>query len=270
MDPMQTIEILGQQFRAGLSTDGRTLVLDPCWKCDGVGTLAYYYHIFGGECFACHKSGGTWRTPAEQERVMRRREADRARRARKASAKLAKIEADRAAFAQANPELAFMNTDAIFDEDAEIHPILRDMGARLQQYGSLSDKQRDFAKRLLIEAQEKQARRDAERAAAQPAPEGRATIEGEVIKAVYKTETHGYHDRGVYRITIKTDAGWVANGNAPRELVDDVYTRFTPAGEAASDYLKGRRVRLVATVEPKGDDPTFAFFKRPTKPEVLS
>lgn len=261
---MQTIEILGQSYE--LRADGT--VLDPCWKCGGSGYLPYYASIFNGECFACRATGGRRFTPAELEKRLRRREADRARRAKKRTAKAAKIEADRAAFAEANPELAFMNTDAIFDKDVDLHPILRDMGARFQQYGSLSDKQAEFARRLLKEQQEKQARREAERAAAQPAPAGRNTITGEIIKAVYKTETHGYHARGVYRITVKTAEGWVANGNCPTALEGLAMEGRDGVGPL-SEALTGRVVRFVATIEPKDDDPTFAFFKRPTKPELL-
>ena len=36
-----------------------------------------------------------------------------------------------------------------------------------------------------------------------------------------------------------------------------------------ADDLKGRRVTFTANLEPKTDDPTFAFAKRPTKASVI-
>jgi hypothetical protein len=268
---MQTIEILGQEFRlVRLQGQGDTqFVQDPCWKCGGSGYLPYYASIFNGQCFACRGTGGTYRTTKEQERVMKRRESQRRSAARKADRKAAEKVAKLAAFAEAEPELAFMTTSAIFDDEVEIHPILCDMGTRLQQYGSISEKQIAFAKKLLVEQQERRNLREAEKAAAQPAPAGRQVVEGEVVMVRDYESDYGT----TWKMMVKADGGFKVFVTVPRDLEPDSYTGGdldTPTSFVAQvNALKGQRVRFTATLEPKADDPTFAIGKRPAKAQVL-
>lgn len=269
---MQTIEILGQEFKlVRLVGHGDTLyVQDPCWKCGGTGYLPYYAHVFEGECFACRKTGGTYRTPKEQERVMKRRESNRRSAARKQERKAAELAAKLAAFAEEHPELAFMTTSAIFDDEVEIHPILCDMGGRLQQWGSISEKQVAFAKKLLIEQQERRTMREAEKAAAQPAPAGRQVVQGEVVMVRDYEGDYGT----TWKMMVKADGGYKVFVTIPRDLEPDSYTGGDlddPTSFVAQiNALKGTRVQFTATLEPKADDPTFAIGKRPAKASRLA
>jgi hypothetical protein len=58
------------------------------------------------------------------------------------------------------------------------------------------------------------------------------------------------------KIVIRTDAGWSAWVTLPSALDD------------GSD-VKGRRIKLSATLTPSDKDATFAFGKRPTKAAFL-
>lgn len=258
---MASIEILGTEYTLYL-VEGfdQPMVLDPCWKCGGDRILPHYLHVYGGDCFACRATGGTYLTPEQMARRIKGREARARARIRKASAKETKRQAALAAFVAAHEDLAFLAGDAVHDDEIQMHPILRDMGLRLQGCGSLSDKQVDFARRLVLESQVKQDRYAVEKAAAQPAPAGRQVIEGKIIKVTSRYNEYSYHDELVYRMTVKTDAGWLCNGTAPAgiEGVQDLEGDF-------EDRLRGQRIRFTATLEPKSDDPIFAFFKRPTR-----
>ena len=246
------------------------MVLDPCWKCGGTGILPAFYHVHDGVCFACRGHRGTYRTPAKQEALIRRRAADARRRAAKADAKAAKVRAEIDAFAAEYTDLAFMATEVVFDDEVGMHHILRDMGAKLHRFGSLSEKQIAFARRIIAEQQEKQARREEEAKNAVPAPTGRQAIEGKIIKAVETESHHGYRTTYNTRITVKTADGWVANGNCPSALFLMVREVADPACEQTPEgYLVGAMVRFTATLETKEEGATFAFFKRPIKPELV-
>lgn len=263
-----TVEGTEYTFQVG-QIEGELVLLDPCWKCGGDRILPYYMHVFDGECFACHKTGGTWLTEEKMVKRIKGRLARERARVRKADRQQAEREANRAAFARENPDLAFMLTDAVWDDEIEMHHIVRDIGRKAYRDGKLSEKQLDFVRRLLLEAQEKQARREAERAAAKPAPAGRQVVEGQVIKAVENVSYHGYTESYTTRITVKTVDGWIVNGNAPRALLSLV-NEHRPQDMTIEEVIRGQQVRFTAELEPKDDDPTFAFFKRPTKPELLS
>jgi hypothetical protein len=112
--------------------------------------------------------------------------------------------------------------------------------------GELTDAQWEFVESLT----EQQRERQAEREAAKPAPDGRVTVEGVVLKE--ETRHNRYGSRHV--MTVKSDDGWVCWGSVP----SDIYF-----------VRKGARIRFDATIEPSDDDPKFGFLKRPTKAEVV-
>ena len=94
------------------------------------------------------------------------------------------------------------------------------------------------------------ARQRARQADAPPAPEGRCAVTG-TIRRIYEKD-NGFTVRTV--MTVETSEGWVCWGTCPRSI----------------DHAEaGQPVRFRATFEPKEDDPTFAFFKRPTNAEIL-
>ncbi len=86
------------------------------------------------------------------------------------------------------------------------------------------------------------------------APEGRVTFEGRVIKL---QEREGFRGEWVLKATIVVEAEdgteWLAWGTVP--------------GSIARKVEKGRTVKMTATLS-HGDEPHFAFFKRPTGAEL--
>jgi hypothetical protein len=131
---------------------------------------------------------------------------------------------------------------------------IRDIISKLVRYGSISDKQVEFLRKLLgqIATREERARqRAAEEAAALPIPAelvgNRSTITGLVL-ATRKVETNfGI----VTKMLLKTDAGWKCWGSNTYGLV------------------RGDRVQLDARLERSRDNDKFGFFSRPTQVVVL-
>ena len=133
--------------------------------------------------------------------------------------------------------------------------ILGDMGHKVIRYGDLSPKQVDFARKMLgwlTEADERLAVREAEQAAkverGATVTAGRQVIEGEV-----------------------TTTKWVDNdfGGSLKMRVVNGDLAYWGSVPSSIEVEKGTRVRFTATVEPSNDDPSFGFFKRPAKAEVL-
>lgn len=130
---------------------------------------------------------------------------------------------------------------------------ITDMVNKLIRYGSMSEKQINYV-RILLEREanmgKRKAEREAEKAAAKPAREGRFTVDATVIKVEYRDNPYAY--RASRRVmVVKVDGeGWLAWGTAP---------------EAAE---RNDRIRLTAEFTRSDRDEKFAFFKRP-KVEVL-
>lgn len=136
--------------------------------------------------------------------------------------------------------------------------VLNDMRNTLwNRYGSLTAKQTAFAARLVAEGPAKL--EEANRIAAEreaevkvPAPVGKATITGRVIKRADKWTDFGL----VYKITIKAETpegvwfGWVTEPSKIRTERGDLVT-------------------LTATWTRSDNDPSFAFGKRPSKAQIL-
>ena len=132
---------------------------------------------------------------------------------------------------------------------------LSDIWFKVEKYGQISDKQALFVSRLvsqLTEAQTRLEQREAEQAAkaarGATVVAGRQVIEGEVTTTKWVENAYG----GSLKMR-------VVNG-------DLAYWGTVPS---SLDVEKGARVRFTATVQPSGDDPSFGFFKRPTKAEIL-
>lgn len=132
-----------------------------------------------------------------------------------------------------------------------------DIISKLIQYGSISDPQKAFINKLLVQIDNHEvvtAQRKAEIAAAASAPvtDERIRIEGEII-TIKEQET----DFGLTtKLLIKTPAGWKAWGTCPSALNDD-------------ELAKGQHVGFMARFQRSNDDPKFGFFSRPTKAEFL-
>lgn len=132
-----------------------------------------------------------------------------------------------------------------------------DIVGKLVRYGSVSDKQLDFVRRLLTKIDDRAvvaARRAAEDAAALPVPvtSDRIEISGTVI-SLKVVDGFGY-GQSVTKMLVKTDAGWKVYGTRPGSL-------------AGID--RGAKVVFTARVERSKDDDRFGWFSRPTNARVL-
>lgn len=131
----------------------------------------------------------------------------------------------------------------------------------LEQWGGLTDKQLELARSIFAERQgkatERAAQRAAEKAQAEPWTAGRQVVEGVVVSIKSVPNRFGGYGAPemVYKMTVKTDRFQMLYCSLPSSL---------------KHVEKGQRVRFTVTVEPKQDDPTFAFGTRPTKGEILT
>jgi len=123
------------------------------------------------------------------------------------------------------------------------------MGWTVNRKGTLTAKQIEFATKLADERAEAAAAPAPEVIEVTPVPEGRVTIEGEVIKIDWYENAYGE----TQKMLVKADEGWRVFGTVP----------------AALDCERGDRVQFTATIE-TGDDPDFGFFKRPAKAALLA
>lgn len=135
----------------------------------------------------------------------------------------------------------------------QVHQIFADMARRLSRWGSLSDKQVAFARKLLQEHFERQRnggrtdreiQREQEHAAAEDVPEGRHTVTGTIVKLEYRESQWG----GSLKMALKTDRGFVLWGTVP---------------SGVENPQKGDKVEITATLERSERDPKFGFYKRP-------
>jgi hypothetical protein len=172
----------------------------------------------------------------------------------------------------------------------------------LTKYGDLTDKQAAGLRKVIAkrpEFEKQQAEREAaiaEREANKgPAPEGRQSVEGEVV-AVKEAEGY-FRDEPVYKMVVRMENGSAVWTTIPRSLYDacradnqqrqdefyatrkaEIEAMTTEEKLAAldsrhdaprfewlgiSDWLRGKRVSLTATFEVSDRDPHFAFGKRP-------
>lgn len=132
---------------------------------------------------------------------------------------------------------------------------LQDMWFRFERYGDMSDKAYGYLSKIvgwMSEAEERRVARETEVAAkverGATVTAGRQVIEGEVTTTRWDTNDYGTVQK--MRVVNGDLAYW---GSVPSSI----------------EVEKGTRVRFTATVEPSNDDPSFGFFKRPAKAEVL-
>lgn len=134
--------------------------------------------------------------------------------------------------------------------------IVRDMVGKLVRYGSLSDAQMAFMRRLLDAIANRAtilAQRAAESAAAAPVPvtDQRIVIEGEILSIRPAPKDMPMASP---RMLVKHADGWKVWGTLPRSL----------------DAGKGDRVRFAAKIKRSDKDEKFGFFSRPTKAEKVA
>ena len=116
------------------------------------------------------------------------------------------------------------------------------------------------------------AEREAERAAAEDCPTGRVQVSGVVLKTEVRDSQFGTQ----YKMTVKTDGGWIAWGSIPAnlQLIEEAIEH--PADEHGDAWTetrqraleRGERVTFTATISPSDTDRKFGFFKRPASAVV--
>lgn len=138
--------------------------------------------------------------------------------------------------------------------------IVEDLVDKARRHG-LSEAQHGLGDKALgwiAESEERAVARDAAKAAQVAAgvavPTGRVAIEGTVTTVRWQDSQYG----GSLKIRVLADEGWAVWGTAPSALS----TMF-------HNVEKGDRVAFTATVEASNDDPTFGFYKRPTKARLI-
>jgi hypothetical protein len=142
-------------------------------------------------------------------------------------------------------------SSAAGEHERREEPTIRDIVGKLVQYGSISEAQTAFLRKLVdavARRVELDAKRAAESAAASPVPVSgeRITVRGLVV-AVRKPDDFMVEP---WRILVQHESGWKVWG--------------TRAAEIASAAV-GDEVEFSARVEPSRKDPKFGYFTRPTK-----
>lgn len=161
-------------------------------------------------------------------------------------------------------------------DDVKGNPFLSDVRRKFADNGRLTDRQiaavesafkRDEQrKQWARERAERDAARAAERRELESngvkAPEGRVTVEGEIVSIKWHDASpwgcRRTNATGAYKVVVKTDAGWACWVTLPKGL------------DADPNAVKGRRIRLDATLTRSDRDQLFAFGKRPTGATFVS
>lgn len=104
------------------------------------------------------------------------------------------------------------------------------------------------------------------------APAGRLTgAEFAVLASKAKTYGHGWQARTVQKLMVQSRDGWRLWVTEPTIEIEDE-NGFIVRDEKRFSYQhpeRGDVIRMNVTVEPSGDDPKFAFGKRPMKAEII-
>ena len=132
-----------------------------------------------------------------------------------------------------------------------------DLLHKLNRYGDLSERQVAAVLRAKARDEERAAKRAEEALTASPVVEGKILVTGEILTVKWQESHYG----GALKMLVRDDRGFKVWGTCPTSL-DNVHT---DEDGRTSGVVKGDRVAFTATVEASNDDPTFGFFKRPSK-----
>lgn len=125
------------------------------------------------------------------------------------------------------------------------HRIVRDIAARFESTGQLTEKQMALVRKLHTESLQPAKAEPAWK----PVTEGRRTVEGVILATKLQESLYG----STLKMLVHLDGDEKVWGSVPSAL------------QASDQPLKGARVRFTATFERSRDDALFGFYKRPSK-----
>jgi len=238
-----------------------------CDRCGGAGGWK------GWPGFTCYRCGGngvdptyvTWvlvgeLAPAAQAAL----EAFQARREQRA----AKAAAERQAIAEAARAAAVVRFEAICAEHPavawvnenmeKVPPFARSIIETILEKGAATDRQIAALDGARIEATTPKAE----------VIEGRRVVSGEIVGTRLTESAYGTRSQIVVKLEDGTKImGSLPGGIEPRKLADGESVMDEIAGGGYT--FKGVRITMTATIA-RGTDPSFGFFKRPTKAEHIN
>jgi hypothetical protein len=216
-------------------------------------------HICADEAFGCddrraYDLGKAKRhAKALRERIARHKEAD--------------------TFIRAN-DLAAVFTEANRNHDSKGGDILTDLHLKLHQWGSLTEKQIAFARKLADEianpkaivcdfcGDEGHAAKACPNLGSVPLTDERITVHARILTARYEESQYGSSLKGLFQ----TATGYKLWGTIPAAIYDAFF--YDEKGHHTNqslDDLRGTYVSFVARVKRSDKDRTFGFINRPTK-----
>jgi hypothetical protein len=222
----------------------------------------------------------TW-APEEQAKAKAAREkrvtdfADRT--ARKRQAKEDKEREGRERLLAEYPSLTLLADKEWFDEHAAWSRFMEDMRNALLS-GNMSERQANATVATVFKLEEKRKAkliREAQQAklieSGVTVQTGRHQFEGEIVNAVEKLDQYSYTESYIVKITVQLDDGTKVWGTLPKSLFHDEHVGQYGQGDYEKWFnaLRGRRIKMTATVKPSDRDQTFGFYSRPSKVEFL-
>lgn len=144
--------------------------------------------------------------------------------------------------------------------------ILHDMYSKLHQYGSLSEKQIVFARKLADQILNPPSPKPEEKHV--PAPVGRVAVKGKVVSVKHYDGDYGPSTKMTVKVETP-DGSWLVWTTVPAAITETFLANPHGAEDGIAPWLKGKEVEFTATLT-RGNDEHFAFGKRPSKARVVA
>ena len=231
--------------------DGSERIWHECGRCNGRGSVSWGIPVDGAVgnrivpkvCFECGGTGSTSHLVSSARATARRRVREANAAAARATAYIAEQAAAEAELDAKRAEFTADHTEVVdwLEANCGRSQFADSVREDLQANGSLTENQIAAVRRIL--------EREATKVAVL---EGRITVTGEILSRRYVDNPTGY-GAGSIKVRIRDERGFTVYGTLP-----------APIDEAQV----GDQVTFTATVTASDDDPTFGFYKRPTKPAV--